>query len=168
IGLVAKCVGLGYFPITSLRKVPGFEHAQIEHPMSGGGYGFVLHLSITPRENSLRASGFANLFVAGEKCGLGGIAEVIATGVLAGNNAARVAFGQQPMELPRDTAIGDIIAFRGERMSKSEGLRVACGMAHGVYFERMKELGFYSLDPAVSRKRIAGLGLTNVFGRRLV
>jgi len=167
IGLVAKCVGIGNFRLASLRKIPGFENIQIEYPMGGGGYHQISSMSITPRENSLRAKGFANLFIAGCKTGLGGIVEVIATGILAGHNAARVAFGKEPIELPRSTAIGDMIAYMGERMATSADLRVSLSMAHGVYFNRMKELGFASTDPAVIHKRIDTLGLTNIFGRRL-
>jgi len=168
IGLVAKCVGIGNFRLDSLRKIPGFENVQIESPMGGGGYNYISHMSIIPRENSLRAKGFANLFIAGNKMGLTGIVETTVTGVLAGHNAARVAFGKDLIELPRSTAIGDMIAYKGERMATSNDLRVALSMAHGVYFERMKEQGFGSTDPAVIRKRIDTLGLTNVFGQRYV
>ncbi len=168
IGLSAKCVGIGNFRLDSLRKIPGFENAQIEWPMGGGGYNMVAYMSITPRENSLRARGFTNIFIAGNKTGMGGIVESAFTGVLAGNNAARVAFGKEPIELPRSTAIGDMIAYRGERMATSNDLRTQMSMAHGAYFERMKELGFGSPDPAVIHKRIAALGLTNILGQRLV
>ena len=167
IGLSAKCVGIGNFRLANLRKIPGFENAQIEYPMGGGGSGNVANMSFTPRENSLRAKGFANIFIAGNKTGMGGIVESVFTGVLAGSNAARVAFGKQPIELPRSTAIGDMIAYRGERMATSGDLRVALSMAHGVYYERMKELGFDSSDPAVIHKRIDALGLTNILSQKL-
>ncbi len=167
IGISAKCVGIGNFRLDSLRKIPGFENAQIEFPMGGGGYNIVSHMSINPRENSLRVKGFPNLFISGNKTGLGGIVESIFSGVLAGHNAARVAFGKEAIELPRGTVIGDIIAYRGERMATSGDLRVPLSLAHGVYFERMKELGFDSPDPVVIQKRIAALGLTGIFGQRL-
>ena len=166
IGLVAKCVGIGNFRLASLRKITGFENAQIEWPMGGGGYNMIAQMSINPRENSLIAKGFANLFIAGDKTGLGGIVEATATGVLAGSNAARLAFGKQPIELPRSTALGDLIAYMGERMSTSDDLRVAFSMAHGVYFNRMKELGFDNTDPAVIHKRIDALGLTNILSQK--
>ena len=167
IGLVAKCVGIGNFRLDSLRKIPGFENAQIECPMGGGGYNFVGYMSFTPRENSLRAKGFANLFIAGDKTGIPGIVESTFNGVLAGSNAARLTFGKEPIELPRSTAIGDMIAYRGERMASSEEMRVPLSMAHGIYCERMKELGLDSPDPAVIHKRIAALGLTNILFQRL-
>jgi len=167
IGLSAKCVGIGNFRLDSFRKIPGFENAQLEYPMGGGGYNLVCYMSITPRENSLRAKGFSNLFIAGDKTGLPGIVGAAATGVLAGHNAARVAFGKEPLELPRSTALGDLIAYRGERMATSEDLHTPVSMAHGVYFERMKEVGFGSPDPVVIRKRITAAGLTSIFSQRL-
>jgi len=167
IGIAAKCVGIGNFRLDTMRKIPGFENAQIESPMGGGGYNSVTTMSVTPREDSLRARGFANLFIAGEKAGLGGISNAISTGMLAGSNAARVAFGKEPLTLPRSTAIGDIIACRGEKMATSDDLRVPLTMAHGPYFKRMKELGFDNTDPAVIQKRIDALGLTNVLSQRL-
>jgi len=168
IGLVAKCVGIGNFRLASLRKIPGFQNIQIEYPMGGGGYHQVASMSINSRENSLLAKGFANLFIAGDKTALGGIVESAATGVLAGSNAARVAFGKQPIELPRSTAIGDLIAYIGERMATSADLRVPVSMAHGVYYARMKELGFDSIDPAVIHQRIDALGITNILSQRQV
>ena len=167
IGLGAKCLGIGYFSLADFRKIPGFETAQIEHPMGGGRFNFINHLSVAPRDNSLRAKGFTNLFVAGEKAGHGGIAEAINTGVLAGHNAARKALGQQPVELPRSTVIGDFIAFIGEKMETVEGLSQGYSTGHGVYFERMKELGFYTTDPAVIHKRIRDLGLAGILAQRL-
>jgi len=70
--------------------------------------------------------------------------------------------------LPRSTIIGDMIAYRGERMATSDDLRVPLSMAHGVYYERMKDLGFDNTDPAVIGKRIDALGLTNIFSQKLV
>jgi hypothetical protein len=161
-GIGAKCVGMGYFSLENFRKLPGFENAQVEHPMGGAKFNFITNLSITPRENSLRARGFTNLFIAGDKTGIGGIPEVIGTGILAGNNAARAALGMEPVELPRSTAIGDIIALTGENIVTSEDMVVSYGMGHGPYFERMKELGLYSADPVV----IHHLGLTGILARR--
>lgn len=167
-GVGAKCVGLGYFPLTRLRKMPGFEAAQFLHPMEVGRSNAVAMISCTPRENSLRAKGFKNLFVAGEKSMISGVDDVIASGVLAGYNATRVAFGLEPMELPRTICMGDYIAFKTERWATPEGRSVSCGTGHGIYFERMKQMGFYSNNPAVIHKRIADAGLTGVYSRKLV
>lgn len=168
IGTGAKCVGIGYFSLANLRKIPGFETAQFLHPMEGGKSNAVGMMSIAPRENSLRAKGFKNLFVAGEKSMITGVDEVLASGVLAGNNAARAAFGREPIELPRSTCVGDYVAFGGERLETAEGRSQGWYTGHGVYFERMKELGFYDIDPAIIHRRIHDLGLTDIFSRRLV
>jgi len=166
-GIGAKCVGVGYFPLASYRKIPGFETAQFLDPMEGGSSNAILMLSFTPRDNSLRAKGFKNLFVTGEKSMIVGIDDVLSSGVLAGNNAARVALGQQPLELPRSICVGDLVAFAGERLETTEGRSQACFTGHGIYFERMKELGFYSPEPAVIHKRIDDMGLTDIFAQRL-
>ncbi|MDP2726893.1 MAG: FAD-dependent oxidoreductase, partial [Dehalococcoidia bacterium] len=167
IGTGAKCVGMGYLPLASYRKIPGFETAQFLQPMDAGRSNFVSMLSITPRDNSLRAKGFKNLFVAGEKAMIAGVDETLASGVLAGYNAARVALGQRPLELPRSIFVGDFVAFGGERLETDEGRSLAYDAGLGLCFDRMKELGFYSPDPAVIHKRIAEQGLTDIYSRRL-
>ena len=169
IGLAAKCVGLGYMSLAKLRRIPGLEMAMIEDPLGGGKFNNINKVSMTPRDDSLKVKGFRNLLVAGEKAGPGtGIAEVISTGILAGNNAVRVAVGREPLLLPRSTAIGDFIAYTGEMMETEGGLSQGYSMAHGVYFERMKELGLYSPDAAHIRKRIEDLGLSHVLAQRIV
>lgn len=164
-GIGAKCVGMGYFSLENYRKFPGFENTQIMHPMGGARYNFITQISINLRENSLRAKGVTNIFIAGDKTGITGIPEAIGTGILAGHNAARVALGQEPIELPRTTVIGDIIALRGENMT-SEKLGDGYSTGHGPYFERMQSLGLYSPDPAVTHKRIANLGITGLLAQK--
>jgi hypothetical protein len=70
--------------------------------------------------------------------------------------------------LPKTTAIGDFIAFIGEVLETPESMSQGYSMGHGVYFERMKELGLYSPDPEVIRKRIEDLGLSGILGQRVV
>ncbi|MDP2663389.1 MAG: FAD-dependent oxidoreductase, partial [Dehalococcoidia bacterium] len=168
IGLTAKCVGIGYFPLANFPKIRGFENAQLAEPMAGGGRGYISRMSITPRENSLRARGLPNVFVAGDKAGIGGIAEVIGLGILAGSNATRVALGKEPIELPRTTAIGELIAYKGERMATPQELSVPVSMAYGAFAARMKELGLLSYEPEVIHRRIRDLGLSGILGQRLV
>ncbi len=167
IGLGGKCVGMGYFTLDDLRSIPGFETVVIEQPMGGGKFNFINHVSMSSRDNWLGVKGFSNLLVAGEKSGPGGIAEAISTGILAGHNAVRAAAGQEPLILPRSTAIGDFIAFMGEVMETEGGLSQGYSMGHGAYFERMKELGLYSPDAAHIRKRIEDLGLGGILAQRV-
>lgn len=166
IGSVVKTVKAGYLSLSKLRSLPGLEMAQIEDPMGGGKFGFIKSVSMTPRDNSLKVKGLANMFVAGEKAGpIGGIDEVIATGIIAGSNAARLAAGQKPLILPTDTATGDFIAFTGEHLETPEGLHQGYRLAGGSYFERMKTLGIYNPDPAITRDRIKKMGLSQVLAK---
>ncbi len=51
------------------------------------------------------------IFFAGQICGVEGYAESIATGLLAGRNAAALARGEQPEEFPRATALGSLCHY---------------------------------------------------------
>jgi hypothetical protein len=168
IGSTAKCVGLGYMSLANLRRLPGLEMAMIEDPLGGGKFNNVSKVSMAPREPSLKVKGLKNLLVAGEKAGPGGgITEVICTGILAGNNAVRIAAGREALILPESTAIGDFIAFTGKMMETQEGLSQGYSVSHGLYFERMKELGLYSPDPNVAHGRIEDLGLKGSLAQRI-
>ena len=58
-----------FFNLEKLRMVPGFEGALIVDPYSGGKGNSIRYLSVSPRDNYMRAKGMKNLFVAGEKSG---------------------------------------------------------------------------------------------------
>jgi hypothetical protein len=171
IGVVAKAFHLTYFPQERLRKIPGFEKVVIEHtqnPISHGRASFVRYLSMTTRDNSLRVSGFKNLFCAGEKSGpLHGVCDVTLTGYVAGYEAARLAFGMEPIEFPRTSVVGDFLAFIGERTSAPGGLEKSYSLGGGQYFKQMKKLGLYSRDEAEVQARIQRLGLTDIFAKPL-
>ena len=169
IGSVAKCVGLGYMSLANLRKIPGLEAVMIEDPLGGGKFNSVSKVSMAPRDDSLKVKGFKNLLVAGEKAGPGGgITEVICTGILAGNNAVRIAVGREALLLPQSTAIGDFVAFTGKMMETPKGLSQGYSASHGVYFERMKELGFYSPDPKATNERIRDLRLKGILAQGVI
>ncbi len=56
------------------------------------------------------ASGHAHLF-AGQVCGVEGYTESIATGMLAGIYAAAIARGEEPLPVPRATALGSLVHY---------------------------------------------------------
>ena len=58
-----------FFELEKLRKVPGFEHACIVDPYSGGKGNSIRYMAVSPRDNYMRAKGIKNLFVGGEKSG---------------------------------------------------------------------------------------------------
>lgn len=153
-----------FYTLSKLRKIPGFENARYEDPYSGGKGNSMRYFAMAPRTNSLHVEGVDNLFCAGEKAGLlVGHTEAIVTGVLAGANAVRHVNGEEEITLPRETAIGEAIAHVKERMETEEGLGKKYTFSGSVFFEHMKELGLYITDKAEIEKKIADLGLSNIF-----
>lgn len=158
-----------YYPLEKLRLVPGFEYARYDDPYSGGKRNSIRYLSMAPRSNGLKVHGIENLLCAGEKAGLFvGHTEAIATGSLAGHNAIKLSLGMPLLELPRSTAIGDIIAFTNEMINDCDGVKNRYTFSGGVYFERMKKRELYTTDAELVKQRIKRMGLTNIFRERLL
>lgn len=157
-----------FYPIEKLRKIKGFENVKFEDPYSGGVGNSIRHMSIAPRENTMRASGIENLFVAGEKSGFYiGHTEAMVTGYLAGHNSVRYALNMPLMELPDSLAIGDFIAFSNEKMHEVDGDKLKFTFAGSIYFERMKERNLYSIDNKELFTRIERTGLLNIYDKKL-
>lgn len=153
-----------YFPLEHLRTVPGFENARYADPYAGGKGNSIRYMSVAERDDSMKVCGIDNLFCGGEKAGLFvGHTEAVSTGSLAGHNAVRCAAGKEPLILPRETAIGDLIAYAGERLVTESGLRNRYTFAGDEFFARMKEKGLYSTDVSVIQERIDVLGLTGIY-----
>ena len=153
-----------YFPLEHLRTVPGFENARYADPYAGGKGNSIRYMSVAERDDSMKVCGIDNLFCGGEKAGLFvGHTEAVSTGSLAGHNAVRCAAGKEPLILPRETAIGDLIAYAGERLVTESGLRNRYTFAGDEFFARMKEKGLYSTDVGVIQERIEALGLTGIY-----
>jgi hypothetical protein len=158
-----------FYPIEKLRQIPGFEKALIVDPYSGGKGNSVRYFSTAPRDNYLRVNGVDNLFVGGEKSGFYvGHTEAIVTGSLAGHNAVRSAIGMYLLQLPTNTLIGDFISYSNSEMNKTDGDKLKFTFAGSVYFNRMKELGFYTTDSDVVKERVKKTGLENIFDKVLV
>ncbi|MGH9308262.1 MAG: methylenetetrahydrofolate--tRNA-(uracil(54)-C(5))-methyltransferase (FADH(2)-oxidizing) TrmFO, partial [Vicinamibacterales bacterium] len=92
-----------------LRLVPGLEQAEfvrfgMVHRNTYINGPTVLHPTWQTRFR-------ADLFFAGQISGVEGYVESAASGLIAGRNAAALARGQAPIELPRETAIGALAFY---------------------------------------------------------
>lgn len=158
-----------YFPLEVLRTIPGFEKARYIDPYAGGKANSVRYLSVAERDNNMRVRGFVNLFCGGEKSGLFvGHTEAISTGSLAGNNAVRYLEKEKLLELPRETSIGDLIAYGNEQIQRDKGLRNRYTFAGDEFFERMKAKDMYTTDRDVISKRIEKMGLSGIYDRKII
>ena len=158
-----------YYPLDKLRKIKGLENAKYVDPYAGGKGNSIRYLSVAPRTNSLKVVGLDNLFCAGEKAGLFvGHTEAIATGALAGHNAVRNYLGMPLLILPRALAIGDIIAYVNEKMDSKEGRTNRYTFAGAEYFNRMEEMGLYTLDIDKIKGKVEKLNLTDIFKDKLI
>jgi hypothetical protein len=163
---LASSPNVPYLPYDKLRKIPGLENAVIVFPQ-GGKSNVVWGLALTPRENSLRVADRENLFVAGEKVSAIGVIECMVTGLLAGHNAVRTAFGKDLIVLPPTTSTGDYITFLAETMQTAESLTGFYGASAGLYLTRMIERDLFTSDVAKIKSNIEEAGLTNIYAERL-
>lgn len=157
-----------YYNIETLRKIPGLEYARYEDPYAGGKGNSMRYFAMAPRDNHLKVEGVDNLFCCGEKAGLlVGHTEAIVTGTLAGHNSVRHALRKELLMIPECLTTGDAIAYVKERMSKPEGMSKKYTFSGSVYFDRMKELGLYSINPAEIARRVEECGFKNIFANKL-
>jgi len=115
--LMADCYNLvGFqnhlkFPeqVRIFRMIPGLENAEFLrlgqiHRNSYVNAPELLHPTLQTRKNP-------GILFAGQICGVEGYVESIATGLLAGINASRLAKGQQPLSPPCSTACGSLTNY---------------------------------------------------------
>ncbi len=153
-----------FYPLMDLRRIPGLENARYEDPYSGGIGNSIRFFAMAPRDNTLRVEGVQNLFCGGEKTGpLVGHTEAICTGTLAGHNAVRLALRESPTEIPRSTAVGELIAYSGEQIRAGEGLFQKFTFSGSVFFDRMKSLGLYTTDRDQIRGRVHAARLEGLY-----
>ncbi|MBS4539956.1 FAD-dependent oxidoreductase [Clostridium sp. D2Q-11] len=158
-----------FYPLDKLRKIKGLENVKFEDPYSGGLGNSIRYLSIAPRYNNMKVEGIDNLLCGGEKSGFFvGHTEAIVTGSLAGHNSIRLSLGMPLLELPRNLASGDIIAYANEETKSIEGLKKRFTFAGSIYFNRMKELGLYTIDKEKIKDKIIRLGLLNIYEDKIV
>lgn len=158
-----------FFNLSALREIPGFENARYIDPYAGGKGNSIRYLSVAERENSMKVKGVDNLFCGGEKSGLFvGHTEAISTGSLAGHNAVRYLGNLELLELPKTTAIGDLISFANDSLYTESGLMSRYTFAGAEYFERMKARGLYTTEVEEITLRIDGCGLKNIYDDKII
>lgn len=158
-----------FYNLEVLRMIPGFENALIVDPYSGGKGNSVRYMSVAKRDNYMRAKGISNLFVGGEKAGFYvGHTEAICTGSLAGHNAARYCANKYLIQLPTNLLIGDFIAYSNNEMSKTDGDKLRFTFAGSIYFNRMKDLGFYSIDSNIALERVRKVSLEGLYDKKVI
>jgi len=158
-----------YYPLDTLRKIPGFENARFEDPYSGGIGNSMRYLALSPRDNHLKTIGLDNLFCGGEKAGLlVGHTEAIVTGSLAGRNAVLYAAGKKLLEIPDSLAIGDAIAHVNEQMKTEKGITKKYTFSGSIYFERMQEKGLYTTNMDEIKGKVEKAGLTGIYDQKVM
>jgi len=149
--LMADCYNLvGFqnhlrFPEQSrvFRMIPGLENSEFTR------FGQIHRNSYihSPRllRPTLQTRKRPELFFAGQICGVEGYVESIATGLLAGINACRLARGNDPLTPPRSTGCGSLV-----RYISSEGLEKfhPVNISFGILSEGQTRTG----DPIRDRK----------------
>jgi len=156
-----------FFPLETLREIPGFENARYEDPYAGGLGNSIRYVGMAPRDNALKVEGVNNLFCAGEKAGLlVGHTEAICTGTLAGYNAVKHEEGKETLVLPESLAVGDAIQYVRTQMQTEAGLGLKYTFSGSVFFDRMKKRGLYSTTTKEIEERVSRAGMTGVFGSR--
>jgi hypothetical protein len=154
-----------YYPLETLREIPGCENARYEDPYAGSVGNSVRYFDMAPRDDALQVTGIENLFCAGEKAGLlVGHTEAICTGTLAGYNAVKCARKESLLTIPTTLAIGDAIQYVRTQMQTEVGMGLKYTFSGTVYFERMQQRGLYSTEPGQIQDRVKKAGMSGIFG----
>ncbi len=154
-----------HYPLDKLRKIKGLENVVYIDPLVGSNGNSIRYLCAAPRNNSMQVNGVENLFCGGEKSGFFvGHTEAMTTGTLAGYNAVQYLEKKPLLELPRELTTGDIIAYANDKVKEGK-MSERYTFSGAEYFERMKDLGLYSIDNNEIRSRVKKLNLTNIFSK---
>ena len=96
------------------------------------------------------------------------VAEAICTGSLAGHNAVRYLADMELLELPDTLLIGDFISYSNIEMHKEAGHKKRFTFAGSIYFNRMKEKEFYTMDKDVIRRKVEYVDLIGVYDKKIL
>lgn len=72
------------------------------------------------------------------------------------------------LQLPTNLLIGDFIAYSNQEMHKDDGDKKRFTFAGSLYFNRMKELDFYTVDVEEIRKRVKAVGLEDIYNKKII
>jgi methylenetetrahydrofolate--tRNA-(uracil-5-)-methyltransferase len=92
-----------------LRLIPGLEQARFSRHGQIHRNTYINGPELL--RDTLQMKQHANIFFAGQICGVEGYVESIATGLLAGIQAARLATGETPVGPPRACALGSLLNY---------------------------------------------------------
>jgi methylenetetrahydrofolate--tRNA-(uracil-5-)-methyltransferase len=92
-----------------LRLIPGLEQARFSRHGQIHRNTYINGPELL--RDTLQMKQHANVFFAGQICGVEGYVESIATGLLAGIQAARLATGEKPVGPPRACAFGSLLNY---------------------------------------------------------
>jgi methylenetetrahydrofolate--tRNA-(uracil-5-)-methyltransferase len=108
------------------RMIPGLENAEFLRfgQMHRNSYINAPRLLQTTLQTKTRPG----LFFAGQLCGVEGYIEAMATGLLAGMNAARLAAGQSPVTPPQSTACGSLTRYLAAERENFQPANITFGL----------------------------------------
>jgi methylenetetrahydrofolate--tRNA-(uracil-5-)-methyltransferase len=111
------------------RKIPGLERATFLR--FGSIHRNTFMDSPKALLPTLQTRATPDLLVAGQLTGVEGYVESIGAGLVAGINAARLARGGEPVELPREMMMGSLLGYISAAAKWGQSLGVAQGPAKG-------------------------------------
>ncbi|MFO7315411.1 MAG: FADH(2)-oxidizing methylenetetrahydrofolate--tRNA-(uracil(54)-C(5))-methyltransferase TrmFO [Bacilli bacterium] len=91
------------------RLIPGLENVEIVRYGVMHRNTFINSPKVLKKTYQLKTR--PNLFFAGQMTGVEGYVESAGSGLVAGINAARLALGKEPVELPKETALGSMARY---------------------------------------------------------
>jgi methylenetetrahydrofolate--tRNA-(uracil-5-)-methyltransferase len=100
-----------------LSVIPGLENARILRYGQIHRNTYINAPALLTRTLQMRAH--PNVLFAGQICGVEGYVESIATGLIAGMNAAALAIGDEPIPPPRASAFGSLVHYITQAESKN-------------------------------------------------
>jgi methylenetetrahydrofolate--tRNA-(uracil-5-)-methyltransferase len=100
-----------------LRLIPGLENARFLRYGQIHRNTYICAPALL--DETLRFRQEPWLMIAGQLCGVEGYTESIATGLLAGIYAASLAHGEEPVPVPRSTALGSLVHYITHAEAKS-------------------------------------------------